>query len=498
MPSFPNVKLRFAPGLKGSAGATGATGATGPAGATGATGATGPTGATGAIPWAAPQTFAGGITAVVGPPATVVVYLGESYACITPHTTTGTFDAAKWIKVAAKGDTGATGSTGATGAAGTNGTNGTNGSPAGAPYTWSTSTAGDPGTGKVSINSGSPASANAILINETDAASVARVSDIATWDDSTSSARAEIRITQLGTPANYVLYRVSGALTDAGAYDSIPVTYIDNGGTLSNGVSVVVDVRRTGDKGDTGATGPAGQQNGGCVLSKSGANLLLTPKNGNQVGGKTLPSAGLTLAATSLTPGTLYYIYVSDANSDGTLETLEASATGHATDTGTGYETMSGNTSKLLVGVARPITGPAWQDTAVQRFVRSWFNRGALLGSGAFSAQRTTTATSTTEINTEIRCEFVCFADDPLWGACGAFAFNSGSNYNYIAVSWDGVSPTTYGASFGTGGSQATDVSSTTLADGYHYATVFGSVGAGTGTYGTSTAVYGTLKIKVG
>jgi hypothetical protein len=56
--------------------------------------------------WQLPVAFASGITAVVGPPTTTVVYLGETYVCITGHTTTGTFDPSKWIKVAAKGSDG--------------------------------------------------------------------------------------------------------------------------------------------------------------------------------------------------------------------------------------------------------------------------------------------------------------------------------------------------------------------------------------------------------
>ena len=244
-------------------------------------------------------------------------------------------------------------------------------------------------------------------------------------------------------------------------------------------------------------------QNGQCVLAKVGSSLVLSPKDGNKlmVNGVmcTIPDGGVSLAATGLTANTFYRIYATA--SAGVVNALEASTTAHATSTSTGnkgVEIKNGDETRTLVGIARVITGPAWQDTAAQRFVRSYFNRTPLLCSGAFTAQRTTGATSGTEINTEIRNEFVCYADDPLWAAAAAFVFNSGSNYNYLAVSWDGASPTTFGVSFGTNGSQASDVSATLLSEGYHYATVFGSVGAGTATYGTSTSVFGTLKVKVG
>ena len=242
-------------------------------------------------------------------------------------------------------------------------------------------------------------------------------------------------------------------------------------------------------------------QHGQCVLAKSGANLLLSPRNGNRllIGGvqQAIPSAGVSLAPTSLSSGTTYFIY---AFMSGATMTLEASTTTHATDSVLGVEIKSGDSSRTLVGVARIVSGPAWQDTATQRFVRSWFNRGTLLLANAFSTARTSTANPAAEINTEIRCEFVCFSDDPALAKTNAYTYNSGSNYTFIAASFDGVAPTSFGTSFGTSpGSDTSAFAETTLADGYHYATVFGSVSGGTGNYGNSTAgVVGYLKAQIG
>lgn len=62
----------------------------------------------GVVPFAPPVAWATGLTAVVGPPATAVTYLGESYYCNTGHLTGATFaaDSAKWTKFAAKGTDG--------------------------------------------------------------------------------------------------------------------------------------------------------------------------------------------------------------------------------------------------------------------------------------------------------------------------------------------------------------------------------------------------------
>lgn len=72
-------------------------------GATGSTGPTGPLGATGPAAWSAVAAWAASTAYVVGPPASVVTYLGETYVCTTAHTSTGSFDASKFSKVAAKG-----------------------------------------------------------------------------------------------------------------------------------------------------------------------------------------------------------------------------------------------------------------------------------------------------------------------------------------------------------------------------------------------------------
>lgn len=53
----------------------------------------------GPAPWTAPAAWAGSTVYTVGPPASLVVYGGEGYVCTTSHTSTGSFDPSKWIKV---------------------------------------------------------------------------------------------------------------------------------------------------------------------------------------------------------------------------------------------------------------------------------------------------------------------------------------------------------------------------------------------------------------
>lgn len=121
---------------KGNTGATGATGPAGPANSLsigtvtegaaaatitgtaptqtlnlvvpkGNTGDTGATGSTGPQPWSAPVAWAGSTAYVATAPASCVTYLGETYVCTTGHTSTGTFDGSKFVKIASKGADGA-------------------------------------------------------------------------------------------------------------------------------------------------------------------------------------------------------------------------------------------------------------------------------------------------------------------------------------------------------------------------------------------------------
>ena len=90
-------------GETGPQGATGPQGPEGPQGPAGAQGSQGPTGNTGPAAWSAVTAWSAGQTYVVDPPASAVTYGGETYVCITGHTSGGAFDGAKFAKIAQKG-----------------------------------------------------------------------------------------------------------------------------------------------------------------------------------------------------------------------------------------------------------------------------------------------------------------------------------------------------------------------------------------------------------
>ncbi len=85
------------------------------------------------------------------------------------------------------------------------------------------------------------------------------------------------------------------------------------------------------------------------------------PRHGNLVdlnGAIHAYTSMLTLAATGLTPGSNYYIYLYD---NAGTPTLEASTTGITVDT-KGRANKTGDATRRLMGMANVITGPAWGD----------------------------------------------------------------------------------------------------------------------------------------
>lgn len=232
---------------------------------------------------------------------------------------------------------------------------------------------------------------------------------------------------------------------------------------------------------------------GQCSLSKSGANLVLLPRGGNllTIAGVNalVPDAGVALAATGLSPGTTYYIYATQ--SGGVVNTLEASATGHTTDTSSGnkgVEIKIGDNSRSLVGMARIIAGPAWVDTSPQRFVRSWFNDGGIVAANNFTANQTTVATSAGELSSATRAEFLLWSGEVVEASITATGSNSaagGRNNLGIAFNAGVLEPVGVMNNLTNLDVAALSlrVAKAGLSEGFNDARILGWVLSGTGTY---------------
>lgn len=191
-----------------------------------------------------------------------------------------------------------------------------------------------------------------------------------------------------------------------------------------------------------------GQEQGQCRLVYTDTSTItLNPHNGNVVVLKTgslwaphtVPSAGINYAVSTLplVAGTEYLIYL--YNNSGTL-TLEASTTGSAVDADTGFTIKSGDATRILVGLVLPVTGPLYADTATERYVRSYFNDLGVHATSTYTADRSTSSATLTELNSEIRVNLLMWLNEQVWVSLNGQIGHDGAGQRIInsALSADG------------------------------------------------------------
>ena len=118
-------------------------------------------------------------------------------------------------------------------------------------YTFSTTTSmADPGTGILRYNHGTVASVTAIAIDDTtaDTGNPDIEAWIASWDDSSSTIKGQLRLVEPGTPANYAVFNIT-ALTNNSGWVQLTVAHVDSNGTFGNTDSIRLSFFRSVDKG---------------------------------------------------------------------------------------------------------------------------------------------------------------------------------------------------------------------------------------------------------
>jgi len=242
-----------ATGAQGETGATGLTGVTGAQGETGVTGAQGETGATGAQGETG-VTGAQGETGVTGAQ-------GETGPTGAQGETGVTGAQGETGVTGAQGETGVTGAQGETGATGATGPQGNFGGIS-VEYDFSTGTDNtDPGTGFVKFDNLTLTSAASMYIDDEDVNAVDIQSYLRTIDDSTSTIKGHLRISNKADSTDFALFTISGLSEETG-YFNVSVAYVSGSATsFSNNEDVIITFARTGDvgaQGNTGATGETG------------------------------------------------------------------------------------------------------------------------------------------------------------------------------------------------------------------------------------------------
>ncbi|CAB3766290.1 hypothetical protein [Paraburkholderia solisilvae] len=216
-------------------------------------------------------------------------------------------------------------------------------------------------------------------------------------------------------------------------------------------------------------------------LSFASPNLVLKPYRGTQVllpgiGVVTLP-ASLTLAPSGLTASTLYFIYLTVA--DGT-PTLVASTTTHTTDP-TGVEVMSGDNTKLLVGMEFATSPTAWAGLC-----RSWRNDLGYASVVPLTVSTGTASETYVEISATLRVPFLIWAGESIRAGMSGSTFSTNANVSSIsAMALDGAVVDGYSVNTPTiaGGANSLPAAVSTLisgvTEGFHFVTLFGASGNG-------------------
>ena len=128
-------------------------------------------------------------------------------------------------------------------------------------YTFKTATADEnPGQGNLRSNNANLSSATLLYIHDADGGGTDIQSFLRTIDDSTSTIKGHVRISNRLNADDFTIFTISGTNTEVSGYHKVSVSYLSGATSFSNSEDIIVTFARTGTKGDTGATGPQGVQ----------------------------------------------------------------------------------------------------------------------------------------------------------------------------------------------------------------------------------------------
>lgn len=210
-------------------------------------------------------------------------------------------------------------------------------------YTFDTATAdADPGAGKLRLNNATQNTATVIRADNTSAAGSDVAALLATFGTGTSTVKGRLRIQHATDATKWLIFDVTAVASPSG-YKNITATCtgFSAASPFANGDALAVSFSTTGDKGDTGATGPAGTFGGTATSTAefltgtniaSAATINLNTATGNRVH----ITGTTTITAVTLTRGPRTVIF------DGVL-TLTHHATNNNLPGGANITTAAGD-----------------------------------------------------------------------------------------------------------------------------------------------------------
>jgi len=286
-----------------------------------------------------------------------------------------------------------------------------------------TTTDADPGSGKFRLNNATVSSATEMYIDDLEFNGTDVSAWVQSWDDvSNSNNRGRIRISKANTLDTWMVFKVTGTITNASGYSKITLSYIDTAGTFANDDRVFISFVASGEDGtipgyfykfDTGTsdTDPGAGEiafNNGTYASAT--EIYIDDADAN---GVTVSTDILTWDdSTSTIRGNLMIYDINDRSTYARFN-----ITGASTD-------ASGYVKLAVTHVASNNTFSAADELSVH-FSRSG-NKGDTGSTGATGSTGSTGATGAAGTNSQLAMTFSNSTSDADPGA-GKIAFNNGT-----------------------------------------------------------------------
>jgi hypothetical protein len=287
-----------------------------------------------------------------------------------------------------------------------------------------TTTDADPGAGKFRLNHATISSATEMYIDDLEFNGTDVSAWVQSWDDvsGNDTNRGRIRISKANTLDTWMVFKVTGAITDASGYTKVSLVYIDTAGTFANDDKVFISFTASGEDGaipgyfykfDTGTsdTDPGAGEiafNNGTYASATAIYIDDADSNGVTVSTDILTWDD----STSTIRGNLMIYDINDRSTYARFN-----ITGASTD-------ASGYVKLAVTHVASNNTFSAADELSVH-FSRSG-NKGDTGSTGATGSTGSTGATGAAGTNSQLAMTFSNSTSDADPGA-GKIAFNNGT-----------------------------------------------------------------------
>ena len=294
-----------------------------------------------------------------------------------------------------------------------------------AEFQYSTTTSdADPGAGKFRLNNATISSATEMYIDDLEYNGTDVSAWVQSWDDvsGNDTNRGRIRISKTNTLDTWMVFKVTGAITDASGYTKVSLAYIDTAGTFADDDRVFISFTASGEDGaipgyyykfDTGTsdTDPGAGEiafNNGTYASATAIYIDDADQNGVTVSTDILTWDD----STSTIRGNLMIYDINDRSTYARFN-----ITGASTD-------ASGYVKLAVTHVASNNTFSAADELSVH-FSRSG-NKGDTGSTGATGSTGSTGATGAAGTNSQLSMTWSSSTSDADPGA-GKIAFNNGT-----------------------------------------------------------------------